>query len=66
MVDDEPPITDFLERGLRFKGFEVTTASNGRQALNAVQKNEPDLVLLDVLLPVINSYEGVTSTCTVR
>ena len=57
VVDDEENITFLLGSALRHFGFEVTTAANGRQGLDAVRAFEPDLVLLDVMLPDLDGFE---------
>ncbi|MGH9301295.1 MAG: response regulator transcription factor [Acidimicrobiales bacterium] len=51
VVDDEPYISDLLAVALRFEGFEVTTAGDGRGALSALSSSAYDLVVLDVMLP---------------
>lgn len=56
VVDDETNIRDLLSTSLRFAGFEVQTAANGAQALTLVQENEPDIILLDVMLPDMNGF----------
>jgi two-component system, OmpR family, response regulator len=57
VVDDEENITFLLGSALRHFGFDVTTASTGRQGLDAVRSFEPDLVLLDVMLPDLDGFE---------
>jgi len=57
VVEDEPQITNFLKRGLTYKGFDVLVASTGEQALRTVREHSPDLVLLDIVLPNINGFE---------
>ena len=57
VVDDEENITFLLGSALRHFGFEVTTAATGRQGLDAVRAFEPDLVLLDVMLPDLDGFE---------
>jgi len=57
VVDDEENITFLLGSALRYFGFDVTTASTGRQGLDAVRSFEPDLVLLDVMLPDLDGFE---------
>ncbi len=57
VVDDEPQITDFLRRGLTYKGFSVTAIDKGEAALDLARDNPPDLVVLDVTLPDLNGYE---------
>jgi two-component system OmpR family response regulator len=63
VVDDEPNIRDLLAASLRFAGFEVITAANGREALNAAQSQDPDLLVLDVMLP---DMDGFTITRRLR
>jgi two-component system, OmpR family, response regulator len=57
VVDDEENITFLLGSALRHFGFDVTTAATGRQGLDAVRSFEPDLVLLDVMLPDLDGFE---------
>jgi two-component system OmpR family response regulator len=57
VVDDEENITFLLGSALRHFGFDVTTAATGRQGLDAVRVFEPDLVLLDVMLPDLDGFE---------
>lgn len=52
VVDDEKDIIKELEFILRKSGFEVITAQNGKEALELVKVNKPDLVLLDLFMPV--------------
>lgn len=51
VVDDEPAISDYLKEFLEGKGYLVTTASSGTEALQAVEQGRPHLVLLDILMP---------------
>ncbi len=57
VVDDEPSIVDAVATALRYEGFEVEEATNGRDALAAVAHAEPDLVVLDWMLPDIEGIE---------
>lgn len=59
VVDDEPNIRDLLSASLRFAGHQVLTAANGADAINKIVDTQPDLVLLDVMLPDISGF-GVT------
>jgi len=59
VVDDEPNIRELLSTSLRFAGFAVRTVGNGAAAISAVIEEEPDLIILDVMLPDINGF-GVT------
>ena len=51
VVDDEASIRDFIELGLSREGFNVRTAQDGRAALTAVDQFQPDLVIVDVMMP---------------
>lgn len=57
IVDDEPNIVTALEFLLRRSGYDVQLATNGAEALQQVDAWRPDLVLLDVMMPVKSGYE---------
>ena len=57
IVDDEPNIVTALEFLLRRSGYDVQLATNGAEALQQVDAYRPDLVLLDVMMPVKSGYE---------
>ena len=59
IVDDEPNIRDLLTTSLRFAGFAVRAVGNGAQAISAVLEEEPDLIILDVMLPDMNGFDVV-------
>ena len=61
VVEDEPNIRELLATSLRFAGFEVDVAGDGATALDIVHRVEPDLIVLDVMLPDIDGFE-VAST----
>jgi two-component system OmpR family response regulator len=56
-VDDEPSIVDAVATSLRYEGFGVDEAVNGRLALAAAQESPPDLIVLDVMLPDLDGLE---------
>jgi len=56
VVDDEPNIRDLLAASLRFAGFAVVTAGDGRTALRLAESEQPDLIVLDVMLPDMDGY----------
>lgn len=56
VVEDEPNIRELLATSLRFAGFEVHTASNGTEAIRLAGSLEPDLVVLDVMLPDLDGF----------
>ena len=57
LVDDEPNIVKMLGKRLEAEGFKVSVAIDGDQALKKVQSEEPDLIVLDVMLPKLSGYE---------
>jgi DNA-binding response OmpR family regulator len=57
IADDEPNIVTALEFLLQRNGYEVHVARNGEEALRLVEDCNPDLVLLDVMMPVRSGYE---------
>jgi two-component system OmpR family response regulator len=63
VVDDEPNIRELLATSLRFAGFEVHSAADGASALRLVRQVDPDLVVLDVMLP---DMDGFTLTRRLR
>ena len=56
VVDDEPSIVDVLTRFLSREGYSVITAVNGREALECVRQEPPDLILLDVTMPELDGF----------
>ncbi len=56
LVEDHEELWDFLSRRLRRRGFEVVLAHDGQQALDQVAQTHPDLVLLDMDLPVMDGW----------
>jgi DNA-binding response OmpR family regulator len=57
IADDEPNIVAAIEFLLQQKGYEVHIARDGKQALDLVETRVPDLVLLDVMMPLASGYE---------
>jgi two-component system alkaline phosphatase synthesis response regulator PhoP len=57
LVDDEPDILAFIKYNLQKEGYEVDTASNGREAVVKAKANHPDLILLDVMMPEMDGIE---------
>ena len=56
LVEDHEELWDFLSRRLRRHGFDVVLAHDGRQALDQVAAEDPDIVLLDMDLPVMDGW----------
>lgn len=57
VVDDEPDIIEFIEYNLKKENFQVFSASNGLEAINQARIIKPDLILLDVMMPVLDGIE---------
>lgn len=57
VVDDTPQNIKLLGDLLRSKGYEVTTAANGEQALESIARQPPDLVLLDIMMPGMDGVD---------
>lgn len=55
-VDDSPTILEMIQAILVAGGYEVITATDGQEALNAARSEAPDLILLDVMLPKLDGY----------
>lgn len=57
VVDDEPYIVEILTMSLRYAGYEVSTAGSGKEALDSAAATDPDLIILDVMLPDTDGFE---------
>lgn len=57
IVDDEKRMVSLLQSYLVQEGYQVVTAYNGREALEVAQKTNPDLVVLDIMMPEMNGYD---------
>jgi CheY-like chemotaxis protein len=57
IVDDEPDVLKLTSLRLEKLGFKVLTATNGKEALNTIRNEKPDLVMLDLIMPVIYGSE---------
>ena len=60
LVDDEEDLLTILGAKLESAGFEVAKATDGKEALEQMRKEKPDLVIMDVKMPVMNGVEAVT------
>lgn len=60
VVDDEPMVCEVVTAYLKRDGFRVETAADGKQALAAIERAVPDLVVLDVMLPNIDGFDVLT------
>jgi DNA-binding response OmpR family regulator len=57
VVDDEPTLRETLAENLEMEGFRVVTAADGREALDRFHQSQPDLVILDLMLPELSGIE---------
>ncbi len=57
VVDDEPDVVKLIEASLTSDGFEVLKAYDGISAIDVIENERPDLVLLDLMMPVMSGYE---------
>lgn len=57
VVDDDPEIVSFLKRGLTYEGYRVDTAGDGAEALAKAREREPDLIILDIMMPGLDGME---------
>ena len=57
VVDDEPDILEFIEYNLKKEGFQVATASNGKQAIEEAHRVKPQLIILDIMMPEMDGVE---------
>jgi DNA-binding response OmpR family regulator len=57
VVDDEPDLVDTMQRRLEYFDWDVTTASNGKEGLEYALNEKPDLIVLDIDMPVMDGHE---------
>lgn len=57
VIDDEPGIIEIVEANLEGDGFEVISASNGKEGLEKIKGEAPELVVLDVMMPEMDGWE---------
>ena len=57
MVEDEPMVAEVVERYLHREGYDVEVVQDGREALTAVERRSPDLIVLDIMLPGVDGIE---------
>jgi len=60
VADDEEELLELIRFSLDSSGFQVTTAKNGKQALELSQKGKFDLVILDVMMPLMDGYHAAS------
>ncbi|MDI6711508.1 MAG: response regulator transcription factor [Bacillota bacterium] len=57
VIDDEPHILELIKFNLEKSHFDVMTATDGREGLNAARRRKPDLIILDIMLPEMDGYQ---------
>jgi len=57
VIDDDEKITSMLRRSLSFEGYTVWTANNGHDGLKAILENDPQIVILDIMMPSVDGWE---------
>ena len=57
IADDEPDILEIIQYNLRNEGYEVVTAKNGNDAIDQAKRHQPDLIILDIMMPGKNGIE---------
>ena len=60
VADDDPDILSIVSMSLETQGYTVYKATNGREAVDLARQHHPDLVLMDMMMPVVSGYEAVT------
>jgi len=58
VVDDTPANVKIIKKFIEPKGYEVTVAENGQEALEMYQSNKPEIVLMDIMMPIMDGYEA--------
>lgn len=58
IVDDEPDILEFMEYNLKKEGYEVFLAKNGKEAIDLARRERPQLIILDIMMPVMDGIEA--------
>ena len=59
VADDDPDILSIVSMSLETQGYTVHTATNGREAVDLAREHHPDLILMDMMMPVLSGYEAV-------
>ncbi len=59
LVDDDEGLRDLYKEELKDEGYEVLTAKNGKEALQKLEKEKPDLVVLDIVMPKMDGMEAL-------
>lgn len=58
LVDDDPDILELLEYNLSKEGYSIRTAENGLEGIKVAEEFSPDLILMDIMMPIMNGIEA--------
>ncbi|MDQ3952388.1 MAG: response regulator [Actinomycetota bacterium] len=61
VADDEPALRKLLKTNMELEGYDTLEASNGKEVLDAVRRENPDIILLDIMMPVMDGWEVMTA-----
>ncbi|MFA6637136.1 MAG: response regulator [Candidatus Omnitrophota bacterium] len=64
VVDDEVDICDFVKNFFKERNFDVSVAHNGRSAIESIKAQDPEIVLMDVKMPVMGGLDALREICT--
>lgn len=59
VADDDPDILSIVSMSLETQGYAIHKATNGREAVDLAKQYHPDLILMDMMMPVVSGYEAV-------
>jgi len=59
VADDDPDILSIVSMSLETQGYTVHRATNGREAVDLARQHHPDLILMDMMMPIVSGYEAV-------
>jgi CheY-like chemotaxis protein len=59
VADDDPDILSIVSMSLETQGYTVHKATNGREAVDLARQHHPDLILMDMMMPIVSGYEAV-------